>query len=229
MGGKNHQPCNLPNTSYLRFSTKMSRELSVACSLLEQANIALEDVLLNELDGNGVGGSVVKVTELLSNSQFELTQMLNVIAMLRENMRKHEFKNLPTLQSTDLELLGAQLVSAGIVQDSAWSIVCDMMHRDGFYGMLNYFEQETFQLNILTGSLIIAMLAAEEMARAGKLNFVLEKNQRGNFKVEFATLYSSWHRFQQVFLASSMLSTELWYRYCDAGSLLEPRKDVQAA
>lgn len=229
MGGMNHQPCNKPGTSYLRFSTMMSRWLSVAYSEVEQANVALEDVLLAELDGNGVGGTVTQVSKLLDDSRFELTQLLGVVRMLREDMQKHDFNDLPTLQSTDLELLGTQLITAGMVQSASWSIVYKMMRRDGFHGVLDYFEQEIGGLRQQTKALIDAVNGTEEMAKVGQLNFVLEENRLGNFKVEFATLYSSWHWFQQVFLASSMLSTELWYRHCGVGSLLNQRESTQVA
>lgn len=48
MGGKNHQPCS----GYLALSTKLSRSLSLANAELELANVALEDLILAELDGN---------------------------------------------------------------------------------------------------------------------------------------------------------------------------------
>ena len=67
------------------------------------------------------------------------------------------------------------------------------------------------------------MPAAERANDDGKLNELLETNRPGNIKVEFARLYAAWGKFQQVFLASAMCSTELWYRYTGAGSLLDEK------
>ncbi|MFN3692742.1 MAG: hypothetical protein ACK4SL_01415 [Candidatus Paceibacteria bacterium] len=47
MGGKNHQP----RGRYLQNSTLMSRSMSLAQIGLELANVALEDLILAELDG----------------------------------------------------------------------------------------------------------------------------------------------------------------------------------
>lgn len=228
MGGQNHQPCNRSQTSYLRFSTKMSLDLSVARAYLEQANIVLEDVLLQELEEGG-GRSLKDVVEKLSASDTALTEMTRTISLLRSDMSSHAFEDLPTLQSVDLDTLGEELASTGLVQINAWATVSDTMHRHGFYGMLDFFEQEINHLQLKTKELVSAVCAAELSARAGELNLVLEQNQRTNFKVQFATLYSAWHQFQQVFLASSMLSTDLWYRYCGVGSLLEQGHNAQAA
>jgi hypothetical protein len=97
MGGQNHQPCNRPQTNYLRLSTKMSRDLSVARAYFEQANIALEDVLLQELAGQG-GGSVKHIIEQLSDSKAALAEMMKTIGLLRADMHSHAFEDLPTLQ-----------------------------------------------------------------------------------------------------------------------------------
>jgi hypothetical protein len=37
-----------------------------------------------------------------------------------------------------------------------------------------------------------------------------------------------WNQFQDLFLASSMISTELWYRFSNVGSLLSGPKPQSA-
>lgn len=228
MGGQNHQPCNRPQTNYLRFSTKMSRDLSMARTHMETANVHLEDVLLGEL-GYGGGGSLSEVLEHLAKSGMSLAVMQDTIRLLRKDMAENAFDDLPTLYSANLEGIGIEFSSAGLVEDEAWNSVVDIMREHGFYGMLDFFEQEASSLQLKTVELNSAIRSANFAARAGQLNLVLEQNQPANFKVQFAQLYSAWHRFQQIFLASSMLSTELWYRYCDAGSLLEQASGEQVA
>ena len=135
MGGINHQPCNKPKTSYLRFSTRMSRALSVAKSELELANINLEDVLLAELDGTSCG-SILKISLHLQRSSLALSHMQGEIASLRSDMQKNKFQDLPTLHTTDLEALGRKFDALGIIDTTAWSTVSKTMRREGFYGML---------------------------------------------------------------------------------------------
>jgi hypothetical protein len=228
MGGQNHQPCNRPQTNYLRLSTKMSRDLSVARAYFERANITLEDVLLHELTGQG-GGSVKHIIEQLSDSKAALAEMMKTIGLLRADMHSHAFEDLPTLQLADLDALGSELASAGLVQSGAWTVVSGIMRSRGFYGMLDFFDQEVTFLRQKTNELILAVCTVENTAKVGQLNLALERNQPANFKVQFAALYSLWHQFQQTFLASSMLSTDLWYRYCGVGSLLKQNHGVQVA
>lgn len=228
MGGQNHQPCNRPQTSYLRFSTKMSRDLSIARTHMETANVHLEGVLLGELEENR-GGALWKILDQLTMSNNSLKEMQDTIMLLREDMDANAFEDLSTLHSANLEEIGIEFSSAGIVEDDAWNSVVDIMCEHGFYGVLDFFDQEISSLRQKTEELNSAIRNADSAARAGQLNLVLEQNQPANFKVQFAQLYSAWHRFQQIFLASSMLSTELWYRYCDVGSLLEQASDEQVA
>lgn len=228
MGGINHQPCNKPNTSYLKFSTRMSRALSVAKSELELANINLEDVLLAELDG-ATGGSISKISLHLQRSSLALSQMQSEISSLRKDMQNNKFQDLPSLHTANLEVLGRDFDALGIIDKTAWDFVSKTMRHDGFYGMLAFFERETNQLDTHTIHLIEAISSSEDIVAEGTLNLVLEKNRPGNFKVEFARLYSAWLEFQQVFLASSMLSTELWYRYQGVGSLRNKSRSARVA
>ncbi len=55
MGGKNHQPCR----SWLPESTKMSRALSELTAQIEFANLALEDAIITEDEGEGKSLSTV--------------------------------------------------------------------------------------------------------------------------------------------------------------------------
>jgi len=84
-------------------------------------------------------------------------------------------------------------------------------------------------LMLETRGLRMAIVDTTAAANVGKLNLVLEENRSGNFKQEFARLYCAWAKFQQLFLASSMLSTDLWYRNCGVSSLLSPQVRESAA
>jgi hypothetical protein len=65
----------------------------------------------------------------------------------------------------------------------------------------------------------VQVSALEGIARKGEVTRTLEENRPGNIKEAFANLYCAWAKFNQDFLASSLLSTELWYAFNGYGSL----------
>ena len=48
-------------------------------------------------------------------------------------------------------------------------------------------------------------------------------------KAEFAKLYTKWNDFRARFLASSIISTELWYAHTGKGSLAPTAAQLRAA
>ncbi len=213
MGGKNHQPCR----GYLENSTKMSRNLSVAHAELELGNVALEDLLLSELCGKK--GGINPFVDRLRSSAVALSAALGSVDALRQQMVSNDFVDLPTLQSADLSAIGSAFVERGMVHRSAWDAVAQIMREKGFFGILPHFGAGISRLHGQTLLLAEKASALHPAAAAGEVTNVLEENRTGNIKVEFANLYSSWSDFNQLFLASSMLSTELWYLHTKRDSL----------
>ena len=95
--------------------------------------------------------------------------------------------------------------------------------------LLDLFSKSVQGLIQLTDDLQGRVIENKGSASRGELNLVLEQNRPGNFKVEFARLYTAWGKFHRIFLASSMLSTELWYAYTLRGSLLDSGQRAQVA
>lgn len=213
MGGKNHQPCK----KYLPDSTEISRELSLAYAELELGNVVLEDLLLAEV--NGGRGSVDGILESLGASSEALERTVTIMHSLRERMDEFDFVDLPTLRSTDLVDLGERFVSDGLVTVEAWSVVSRAMRDNGFVTMLAFLESRVRELVALTRNLSEAVKVLRPAAATGMVTLILEENRRGNLKPAFAKLYCAWSSFNQVFLASSLLSTELWYSFTGRGSL----------
>lgn len=220
MGGKNHQPCNKPGTSYLKYSTLMSRYLSVAYGTLEQANVYLEDAMLSEIEGKK--SSLAEVVSSLLASEHALYDAGISISALRVDMGKNNYVDLPTLRTINLERLGIDLAKNDMVSINAWGRVSLIMEESGFYGVLNFFEAGVNELVSTTRQLIRTMTYLEEISKRCGILQVVEENRHGNIKVDFARLYTMWGNFNACFLASSMLSTELWYAYMQKCSLLEP-------
>jgi hypothetical protein len=215
MGGQNHQPCN----KYVAISILMSKAMTQARSDLEMANVALEDLLLAELDNRT--GIVEPIISRLTTSKSTLGVMMQTIIDLRNRMDEERYEDLPNLKTTDLITFGEQCAEAGLHRDSkSWQMVASTMKTCGFYAMLDIFEEHIKALRTETTELIGAMMACRKSVSDGRLTDILEFNGDGNFKVEFFKLYASWEEFYQIFQASSIISTELWYRFNNRPSLL---------
>ncbi len=218
MGGINHQPCNRPGPAYLTHSVAMSRYLSLAHSRLEAANVHLEDILLAEMGGHS--GTTNHMITALDESISGLQRLRDQVKKLVEAMRGSNYVDLPTKHSFDLEKLGETLVQEGIVDKSAWEFVADLVGRGSFYDVFAYFDAEAKRLVALTEALRAGVTGLEQEVGRGEITLVLERNESGNIKVAFAQLYTAWNEFHRRFLASSMLSTELWYSFNRTGSLI---------
>jgi hypothetical protein len=214
MGGQNHQPCG----SYLELSTKLSRTVSEARSYLELANIAFEEVILTELRGDKK--SVALVIENLQESAGKIGQAKNLIAALSEQMYELGYQDLPPLHKLDLDSIGATMAQLGMTDLRAWEATLEVERRSGFYGVLDLFRRKLVSLQKKTDSLILLFQNLDQPEFAGHIAEIMEKNQPGNVKIEFAQLYTGWQEFQSIFLASSMLSTEIWYAFTNAPSLV---------
>lgn len=215
MGGKNHQPCR----RFLLNSTLLSRAMSKSFAHLEMANVALEDIIIAELN-DGVG-DVTLLHANLKDSIMSLDEMRVHLTSLRTQMQDENFVDLPSLRHMNLQQLGQQMKVAGTHNDPAqWGIAQSVMRVQGFFGMVDLFGRHINELETLTTELIGGVERCQKEIVYGTLHAVLEENKALNFKREFARVYTAWSNFQQLFLASSLISTEAWYRFNSLGSLL---------
>lgn len=228
MGGINHQPCR-ESPAYLVHSTRMSRFFSRARVCFETANEALEDVLLAEIEGVNLPGTTQKIVLLLVECKNELINMQQSITDLVTEMRRVGYTDLPTFRTTDLAACGKEFVAAGVVAQVDWDSTVRQMREGSFYRVLEGHTTSISELIEQSTQLAIEIGALEGAARARRLTFVLENNEPGNIKATFAKLYHSWNELTGKFLASSMLTTELWYRHNRIGSIFLIRQDNAVA
>ncbi len=222
MGGQNHQPCN----SYLDLSTKISRTLSQARSNLEYANIAFEDVILAELCGGEK--SVAQVIEELGKSGGKISETKTLITALRKQMDEKGFQDLPPLKKLDLVSIGQAMAGVGMINEKAWEIILEIEKKSGFYGVLDFFNKDLDLLLQRTNGLKLRFIMLNQPESEGRIAEIMEKNLPGNVKIEFAQLYTAWLNFQARFLASSMISTEIWYAFTKAPSLVAKEAILKA-
>ncbi len=223
MGGMNHQPCG----KYLGASTKLSRSISAAFAHLQLANVHLEDVILAELAaGRGNLGPIE--LELASSQRFLVEAVLNG-RELRQLMDDFNHEELPSLYELDLSSLGRHLHQGGVIELFSWSEIQGMMLSTGFYSVLQKFFDQLAALQQCTSQLQDEISALQSASTVGDVHLVMEENRNGNIKESFARLYTGWIRFQQDFLASSILSTEVWYAYNERPSLTASKQEIRVS
>ena len=133
MGGINHQPCN----QYLRWSTKLSRAISLARAELDLANVALEDVIVAELEVRRESRD--DLGDHLKSSLASLRGAGQMINDLRREMKENGYKDLPTLHTLDLDEIGEQLSQNGLVERQAWDEVARSMKTGTFSANFDLF------------------------------------------------------------------------------------------
>ena len=209
----NHQPCN----RYLDLSTKLSRLVSLTTIHIETANVHLEDILLVELSGSQSG--IEPIISSLSQVEQDIQEAMNISAAMRQHMDDLGYEDLSSLHSLDAERVGENLASAGLVEKDAWDKMSNLMKNGTFYANIRNFDASFARTVELVNEVKEVFLKLRH--RAGDIHCIAEKNQDGNFKVSFARLLTHWTRFHAEFLASSLVSTEVYYASFGAGSLCQ--------
>lgn len=217
MGGKNHQPCK----DYLKESIKLSRVLSNAYLELEKANVAFEDLLLQELNNEDTSGGIEKIVASSNQSHKYLDYALDECTNLRDKMVENDFVDLSTLATTDLNQIGLCLANQGIVEYEAWKTIAFKMRNGGFKSILTYIEQSIYSIQEKNYDLKEGFKKLKDIIKFSNITEILEENLPENIKPQFAKLYTAWTKFNQEFLASSLMSTELWYAEKGYGSLTD--------
>lgn len=222
MGGQNHQPCG----EYLLNSTLLSRYLSVVRCELELANIELENLIVDEIStGEECLGSVDGILAHLELSKGATEDMVISCDRLRDQMNSSSFSDLPTLHTINLEEIGIKLSSDSLVGHDSWKKISKIILDGGFYSVLSFFEESINEIQKQTVELLEVTKKLDGAASKGEVNLVLEENRTGNIRRPFANLYTKLAEFQNDFLASALLSTEVWYAYMEYGSLSEEKQE----
>jgi hypothetical protein len=95
--------------------------------------------------------------------------------------------------------------------------------------VLAHFEKAISEISAKTEQVIGLVANLDAIAETAQVNLVLEENSDANIKVEFFQLYTLWCKFNAEFVASSVLSTELWYLDNGYGTLFEKKTAISKA
>lgn len=218
MGGQNHQPCN----RYLVESTELSRQLSIGRVELEEANICIESILLDELREDSLDeAQMPMVLAHLGRSENALSNMSDLLDRIEQKLSENGGWEPPAVHEVDWDAVGRELEVEGAIDELAWKTMTQERMSLGFPGVIRRFRYEITNLRKLTGKLTSAIEGLEDAVRNRLFESAIEENSAGDFKMNFARLYSSWAKFQQLFLASALLSTESWYAWTKCGSMTQ--------
>jgi len=218
MGGINHQPCS----KYLEISTLLSRSLSEGRLSLELVNISLEDILLYEIREKTSSPNFSALFENLNNAKKSVKAIIGGIQALRAQMNSLEFQNLSSLNEISLSELGEKMSEESMVCINIWNQIIPIFKMYGFFGVLDEFETIAQDIQTKTENLDVCFKSIPEGV---KIYSILEENREGNIKKEFAQLYHAWNFFQEKFLVSSMISTNIWYHYQGIPMMVEVEKE----
>lgn len=232
MGGMNHQPCR----AYLLNSTLLSKYLSLARAHLDLSNAALEDILIQELSSPASNAVIAmshydRLNAEITASIEALGLSQQALADLRRQMDDLGFEDLPTLKKMDLSGIGAEMAASGIVNLTAWEQIQSLMSSGGFYEVIRFFDTRIDDLISRSHDLLNNKFGNHmtQLVIEGGVAEMVEENTSGTFKIEFAALYSKWTEFNALFLASSMMSTELWFAFAGKGSLVPGMQQFKVA
>jgi hypothetical protein len=212
MGGINHQPCR----EYLDLSTGLSRQISQAIAAFWQSNVAIEDLILAELAKRH--STLDAALGHLTESDECLRRGLDTLEDLERRMDDLSYQDVPELGSQAVLATGLALCKTGAIEQNHWDNAWLEMKSGGFRQMLQKFREEVTELRGKTATLVtgLRLLVGEEFT------IVPEENRVGNFKIPFAQLLTAWQAFIGLFAASSLITTEAWYKHNGYGSLVAP-------
>ncbi len=213
MGGQNHQPCR----EFLANSTRLSRGVSCVSISLETFNIRLEDKILANLDGEYVTLDHLLTCAKEVKSKVQLVH--EAFGILSLQMDERYYVDLPAANGFDYQDFGNKVSAAGMVGQVPFRRIAMQYKVGGFRAALAYMRAEAvgFEGKVDTMLALVEFLVSEKVA---DIAAEFESNGIGNIRPDFAKMYTAWHDFQQTFLASSLISTEIFYVSEGCGSLL---------
>ncbi|OGI21519.1 MAG: hypothetical protein A2808_00580 [Candidatus Moranbacteria bacterium RIFCSPHIGHO2_01_FULL_55_24] len=225
MGGVNHQPCN----KYLPDSTRLSRALSLARISLESANVVIEDVLLNELEQSGQGNPQ-EIIYHLDHCERHLDEMNDHLRSISDRYATERGWEPPSVNQINWGSVGYSLTRSQAVNPAKWDQMTKLRLTGSFRDVLRHYFEQVECLKEYSSGARASIQSLSRTIESGSFNRAVEENQAGSFKIDFARLYHGFAEFQEEFLASALLSTESWYQWIKAGSLVdEPTSAAQVA
>jgi len=185
------------------------------------SNVAFEELLLSELI-NQIPSNTVCVIGHLRQS---ITHILKAVRIIDEHLDKIDLLNVVGHpEAFDVEYqwdsIGERLVDKGIVTFESWSSLKEVFQGSHYKDILNSLKKGLEEILTVTQNLSGNFKKLSEYTEV-KIHEVMDQNLGDNPKEAYARLYTSWHEFQGLMLASSLFLSEVSYRHHGYKSLVE--------
>ncbi|MBU1754843.1 hypothetical protein KKH81_00985 [Patescibacteria group bacterium] len=233
MGGQNHQPTS--SVTLIAPSAWLSQKIGDGFSEVLQANSQLENAII-------VGVNHLHVEDLASLEDSSESYLSNAIALVRRSLEteasiqtgfenllaaadKENYRGNPLasrVRDFDLrEQFNGRLVLPSANQN-AWEAIVDRVESTNILATLRWEASEFEKLREPTVELVQVLEACLERLRSdGPRGFVeaIECNDIP-LRQSYARVFSLWNYLHAMFLYSTLVMTELFYRTNSFGSLL---------
>ncbi len=214
----NHQPCRESAIA----STQMSRHLSSATSHIHLANIRLEDLIVDELELGIVQPHAVEpLIGHLREAAADFSKASSVARTMDEALRVSNFIDCKDPQK--LATIAKRLADQRMLDPHHAGAVELDRSKGGFLACLARIQEGFGQCEMLTRQLCDAFHTLQSRMQAEEKAFDhLEFNTPESIKPAFAMLFAAVGALNGYFLASAIVSTEIFYAVAGLGRLGEP-------
>ena len=216
MGGCNHQPCS----KIAENSTRLSRHVSSATANIQLANVRLEDMLLVELDLELTDlGSITVMLSFLNSAKADFIKAQASATQMLGTLRSSNFIDCKDEKELDM------IIESLCIKSMLNPYYAKMVKKDrcvgGFLTCLEKIHRQIKETGRLVSKLIFVFERLQKALQSSdeKVFSHLEFNSPLNIKPAFAQLYAMLGDLNGYFLASAIISTELFYEVAGLGAL----------
>lgn len=197
---------------YISLASNMRRHFTLMESYFGFAQVAFEDVLYGRATPHSV-------EHHLRNSRANALQVITIADSLESKMRKSN--DLFVLSTIDLDALGQIFISNSVVNARAWKQATTNARLGGFHKNLSLIRSTTVLVIDRIGNLSKRMNRLRENKEELLNEQLCETNLPGSLGVSFAQLKTLLSGFQSTFIASLILSTEIYHHFYGNPPLVE--------
>lgn len=199
--------------------------MSLTSMALESFNVKLEDMILVNLVNESVSPRILSIeVRHVMDSVVRAEQSIDMLLMQMDELY---YVDLPATDDFQLDEFGDKVIPRLMVGTEAYKEIATHYKAGGFRSALNHLRVKHSQFGFAVADMATKV---QELADTDVDDIAVEfeSNDTGNIRPQFAVMYTTWSQFHQMFLASSLISTEIFYIQEGVDSLLGIKDLVSA-